>query len=551
MEHGEPVDVAELRQQIFELKTRQHRYMEIIEKLTSQLELEPSRGTPSTNQSANYFSDQVSDFMVGVSRIPANDLLQKFDPGLPYIRSEGADEAWLFYSSNAVVPSSLTHNFDRLNVKDALSKCHSVEIIARHDTEAHSCFALVGIPKVGLVPNTFRWLNQYNTTDRDVEPETKFSHAGRGMVAGCEDDAFPMVKDEVLQRRFRKELAAYMSILDDILIPSIRPILEKKAIEIDGAGKTLVIMVTNAGHADLVQNFVCASEARNFDISNVVVFCTDAEAELMVKAMGLEAIFNAQLFATAVPMKEAEEFGDGTFLAAVSAKLVIAHLVSVMGYSFLLQDVDVVWYDGNPLSFFHKNGLVEKFDVLVQDDGGRTQNYAPYFANSGFYFAKNNEKTKYFFQQVLLRGERIVDWGSDQGVFNAVLPEVANLLGMSVKTLAPTDFAVGRLYQEPYSYDYMRKMLTNKTRAPVVFHMNWTGNKTQKIIQMKQMGMWYLHAANRKRYKCTREPMIECNHWNRPSVPACRASKTMTKDTNETPFPHDDPFWTLEKDSDS
>jgi hypothetical protein len=524
-EYDERVDVSELRRQIFALKPKQYRHLEIIEKLKSRLELEPRRGTPLTNQSENYFSHQVSDFMVGVSRIPADDLLQQFDPGLPRIRSQGSEEDWLFYSSSAVVPSSLTQNFDRLPVTDALSKCHSVELIARHDTEGHACFSLVGIPEAGLIPNTFRWFNQHCTTDRDVEPETKFSHAGRGMVAGYEDDAFPMVKDDVLQRRFWRELSAYMSILDDILIPSIRPILEKKAIEIDDAGKTLVIMVTNAGHADLVQNFVCNSKARNFDISNVVVFCTDAEAEQRVKVMGLGAIYNAQLFANAVPKDEAKEFGDGTFVAAVSAKLVVAHLVSVMGFSFLLQDVDVVWYDGNPLSFFQNNGLVETYDVLVQDDGGRTQNYAPYFAYSGFYFAKNNEKTRYFFQQVLFRLDRIVDWGSDQKVFNSVLPEVINLLGMSVKTLAPFDFAAGRAYQDPHSYGYMREMLTKKTRAPVVFHMNWTENKTQKIIQMKQMGMWYLHATTRQRYKCTPEPMIECTHWNRPSVPICRASK--------------------------
>jgi lipopolysaccharide biosynthesis glycosyltransferase len=197
-------------------------------------------------------------------------------------------------------------------------------------------------------------------------------------------------------------------------------------------------------------------------ICNVVVFCTDAEAEERAKAMGVATIFNAQLFGTSVPKEAAELFGDEAFVAIVYAKLIIAHLVSSLGFSFLLQDVDVVWCADNPMSYFQRDvDLLKNYDMLVQDDGGRTPNYAPYYANSGFYFAKSNEKTKYFFHQLLYNGDKMHDWSSDQAVFNALLPEVVNLAGMSVKTLASDDFAGGRMYQDPDSYDYMREMLTN------------------------------------------------------------------------------------------
>lgn len=57
------------------------------------------------------------------------------------------------------------------------------------------------------------------------------------------------------------------------------------------------------------------------------------------------------------------------------AKVVCVQLVSRLGYNFLFQDVDLVWFR-HPLDYF--NELNDDWDVYFQDDGGHSLRYAPY-----------------------------------------------------------------------------------------------------------------------------------------------------------------------------
>jgi hypothetical protein len=69
------------------------------------------------------------------------------------------------------------------------------------------------------------------------------------------------------------------------------------------------------------------------------------------------------------------------------AKVICVQVVSMLGYDMLFQDVDIVWYK-NPLDYFHNtshSGSAD-YDVFFQDDGGHSVRYAPYSANSGFYY---------------------------------------------------------------------------------------------------------------------------------------------------------------------
>jgi hypothetical protein len=66
------------------------------------------------------------------------------------------------------------------------------------------------------------------------------------------------------------------------------------------------------------------------------------------------------------------------------AKVYSVHLMSVLGYDILFQDVDVVWYK-NPLSFFESPQSGD-FDIYFQDDGAHSARYAPYSPNTGLYF---------------------------------------------------------------------------------------------------------------------------------------------------------------------
>jgi hypothetical protein len=68
------------------------------------------------------------------------------------------------------------------------------------------------------------------------------------------------------------------------------------------------------------------------------------------------------------------------------AKVIVVQVISMLGYDMLFQDVDIVWYS-NPLDYFHsQTGASADYDIFFQDDGGHSVRYAPYSANSGFYY---------------------------------------------------------------------------------------------------------------------------------------------------------------------
>lgn len=118
------------------------------------------------------------------------------------------------------------------------------------------------------------------------------------------------------------------------------------------------------------------------------------------------------------------------------AKVFCTHLVSQLEYNFLFQDADVVWYR-NPVDFFlDKNNPIYNFDMYFQDDGAHSVRYAPYSPNTGFYFVRANEKTKYFFTSFLKMGDIIMQSGSHQSALTAILNEHASYRGLLVKILA-------------------------------------------------------------------------------------------------------------------
>ena len=183
---------------------------------------------------------------------------------------------------------------------------------------------------------------------------------------------------------------------------------------------------------------------------------------------------------------------DATFTSMMYAKVVTVQLINYMGYDCLFQDVDMHWYK-NPLEAFHnKTSPLYDFDILFQDDGARSLRYAPYCANSGFYFVRYNDRTRYLFVSLLLHSDMIVAHGSHQQVLVSLLTEHASLTGLKVKVLGHDGYPGGWDYHRHSRWEYLRKLPSGETIGEI-FHMSWTENKDNKILFMKQMGMWYLN----------------------------------------------------------
>mmetsp|Transcript_4793 Transcript_4793/g.7003 ORF Transcript_4793/g.7003 Transcript_4793/m.7003 type:complete len:248 (+) Transcript_4793:25-768(+) len=232
-----------------------------------------------------------------------------------------------------------------------------------------------------------------------------------------------------------------------------------------------------------------------------------------------------------MPKDAAKRYADSTFTKMMQAKVFCVQLVAMLDYDFLFQDVDLVWFR-NPLEFFHdKLNPWYNFDIYFQDDGNHALYYSPYSANTGFYYVRRSDRTRYFFNQMLMAGDLILGTHSHQVALIAVLNEHASMYGLKVKVLSrdSDDFPGGYHYhnRRPYMKDFFKKK-----NNPYIFHMCWTAHKTNKRKFFQQSGMWWIndqciektleeipsHDANSC---CLAEANITCHFKDKASVIPC------------------------------
>ncbi len=240
-----------------------------------------------------------------------------------------------------------------------------------------------------------------------------------------------------------------------------------------------------------------------------------------------------------MPKDAAREYGDIVFQRMMLAKVYCVHLVSMLGHDLLFQDVDIIWYK-DPLEFFHNNegdnheNPLENYDIIFQDDGNRGLYYAPYAANTGFYYVKNNPKTKSFFNSLLFSGDMILSTFSHQIALVQVLSEHASLYGLQVKIWDrhTNEFPGGHFFHQ--RFDSMKQIVRGEL-TPYIFHMSWTENKSNKVKFMQQMGMWYARDSCRNKSMaelksdsgtksldcCLAQPLVQCHFKDKPSIIPC------------------------------
>jgi len=234
-----------------------------------------------------------------------------------------------------------------------------------------------------------------------------------------------------------------------------------------------------------------------------------------------------------IPKKAANVYGDSTFTSVMFAKVLCVQLVNELGYNLLFQDADIVWYK-NPLEYFHDKSIPQ-FDLYFQDDGSRQERYAPYSANSGFYYVRSNSRTQHLFRQLIYSSDLIDAWNSHQQVLIALLGEHSSVFGLSIKIYEKEteEFPGGLQYHR--KKDIMKKIMSGESKA-YIFHMSWTNNKDNKLKFFQQMGEWYLNEqcigkqaqdvahGSLVNECCAAKPLITCHYNDKPSKIPCRDS---------------------------
>jgi Nucleotide-diphospho-sugar transferase len=350
---------------------------------------------------------------------------------------------------------------------------------------------------------------------------------------------------------------------------------------------TILIMVANPDNVDLFVNYCCAARAVGMDLHHLLLFATDEATHKMVQQQqdgllgGITSFYNVDLF-SAIASMDANDSAATSSLSSL-AQIYAVELIVSLGYNVLYQDVDIVPYRADYVSYLQEK--IQKdddedaaFDLYFQYDGhdlaGSSSVFeSPYsVANSGFYYVQSNVRTRYLFSKLVALGMDflILDTNNRQHQeatamvqpLQLLLSEQASLFGLRVKTLQggkrnhqqqeqPNDNDVDNeawLFPNGYHFhtkpEYMARLF-QKEIHPFLFHMNAWGNnynKTTKVKFLQQMGDWHvkdddclvsLQQQQQQQQRadsaqnngcCILNPVPKCHYRDMPSPHPCRDS---------------------------
>jgi len=507
----------------------------------------------SSNSSSKRFTKSLQHWIQGMVQINRQDLFNKFDFGMPMDPKADKEDVLLLYDSKKAFPSSdeqVAHNAEYnegdipiIDATTATENCDVMNVMflknAGKNQGMRQCVALVGGQYQSY--HIQKWMRVVGTgAHGKIDKSVPLRVTGRMTKSdGYDELLYPKPNNSDMHREI---MLTYLSNLPDIK-KELGAILKRIAID-----NTVIVSTVNKGQSELLMNFVCSSKSRGFDLKNLILFPTDEYSRDLAKGLGIETYY-AEALMKDIPKQEAARYGDSTFGRIMMAKVICVHLVSELGYDMLFQDVDITWYK-NPLEYFHnKDSAIANFDVYFQDDGNRQERYAPYSANSGFYYIRNNERSKVLFRTMLYSGDLIFACRSHQQILITLLAEANSLTGLRVKVLSRDgDEFPGGFHYHMRKNDYMKKFVHEREKIdPYIFHMSWTLNKDDKLKFLRQMGMWYISndeciGKDVADYKdgdvvgacCSSEPNFSCHYKDKASIKPCIDSPP--KDKNGKSF---------------
>jgi hypothetical protein len=171
-----------------------------------------------------------------------------------------------------------------------------------------------------------------------------------------------------------------MEAADDAMV-DLQPLSDKVAAAGHESVKgTMVVMVSNFGHAELLVNFVCSARANGVDLGKVLMFATDAEVHQIALSLGLASFFNEGIFRS-IPQRAAYIYGDETYARIMLSKSFVTLLASRTGHDFIFQDVDIIPYHPEYWSWWtaKKDG---DYDLYFQQDFNVRPEYAPWYVTT-------------------------------------------------------------------------------------------------------------------------------------------------------------------------
>ncbi|KAL7554504.1 hypothetical protein ACHAWF_017961 [Thalassiosira exigua] len=447
-------ECKEAEEKLIESKVR-----EKVAELEEAMEKERRASPKQTRVKSRHLPDTTKKFAYGLGRAKKDDLKDYFDFGNPLDQGKGTGEedAIIIYGKHSLpnTDKSLTRSVEYndgtgiplMSPKVATENCDAMNVIfTENPGNTRQCTAIIGNFESFHIQ---RWMKVNTTASTSIRDELPLSlvsrgYASRGSKSGRANFYAPPFdgKWSPVMRHW-KMLRTFFQNVDSVLA-DLTPILKKVA-----RNNTVVVLTCNKGQSALLMNFACSARRRGFDLGNILVFPTDVETKEFAEGLGLTTYYDEQNMGP-LPSGEARRYGDKNFKAMMYAKVLCVLYPLMLHYDVLFQDVDLVWLK-DPLEYFHdKASETSHFDVLFQHDGSNSVRYAPYAANSGFYYVRANKRSQYLFTSLLYHSDLIITWDSHQQVIVQLLAEHSSLFGLNVKVFdRDTDMFPGEYLMMP------------------------------------------------------------------------------------------------------
>lgn len=234
------------------------------------------------------FGQATSHFAIGAARIDKQDFVEAFDSGFPPDQGNADPEAsqvLIFYNGHKALPNlkreetlSASGLPPKLTALDVTQNCQTLHVVSTKSA-LQQCVALV--PQYESF-HVDRWMRIEQNSK--LNNELPLVQVGRGQQSnGVNQFETPSQRaTKVHQQHLQTYLENASSALE-----RLRPLLKKVAID-----NTIVVIIGNRGHTDLLANFVCANRARGLSLEGIVVFCTDQETCDIATALGMTAYYD-------------------------------------------------------------------------------------------------------------------------------------------------------------------------------------------------------------------------------------------------------------------
>jgi hypothetical protein len=253
-------------------------------------------------------------------------------------------------------------------------------------------------------------------------------------------------------------------------LPETSPTLEAALEAASSSNKVTLVMMTNEGEMDLVDNFLCS--LRMFGVNKYLIFATDTGALAMMKERGYHVWDGRSIVGKGLD-KNDSNFRSSGWKHLVRAKMKVAEQVLRAGFHLFFSDVDVVALENFLPSLVADDKKSPQW--LVDWDGkkGSTKE-----ANTGFYFMRAEQESIDLLTKATLQQKKMPA-KDDQQLINAVMPA-------RLRNFMPRPrFANGCYLRNVGKGSDLRK------NGVAAVHVNCAVSKLMKHKLMCNMGLWF------------------------------------------------------------